>query len=102
MFQRTETPLQSDSQGSKITRIYSQWSRLPVKRSHEVTSGQLPVISDVENSVFKNFYCTKRFEISVGFRAVFDLRPHLVVDILNFDPFVMRVTDMEATIKLRQ
>ena len=36
------------------------------------------------------------------FRAVFDLRPHLVVDILNFEPFVMRVTDMEATVKLRR
>ena len=73
-----------------------------VKRSLEVTSGQLPVISDVENSVFKNFYCTKRFEISVGFRAIFDLRPHLVVDILNFDPFVTCVTDIDATVKLRR
>ena len=73
-----------------------------VKRSLEVTSGQLPVISDVENSVFKNFYCTKRFEISVGFRAIFDLGPNLVVYILNFESFVMRVTDIDATVKLRR
>ena len=33
------------------------------------------------------------------FRAIFDLRPHLVVDIVNFEPFVTRVTDMDATVK---
>ena len=44
---RTQKPLQSDSQGSKITRVYSQWSKQPVERSHDVTSGQLPVLSDV-------------------------------------------------------
>ena len=39
-------------------------------------------------------------EISGGiFRAIFDLRPHLVVDIFNFEPFVTRVTDMDATVK---
>ena len=42
-------------------------------------------------------------EISEGvFNAIFDLWPHLVVDILNFDPFVMRVTDKDATVKLRR
>ena len=41
-----------------------------------------------------------RRKISEGvFRAIFDLRPHLVVDILNFEPFVTRVTDMNATVK---
>ena len=33
------------------------------------------------------------------FRAVFDLRLHLVVDILNFESFVTRVTDVDATVK---
>ena len=42
-----------------------------------------------------------RREISRGvFRAIFGLRPHLVVDILNFEPFVTRLTDMDATVKL--
>ena len=41
-----------------------------------------------------------RREISAGvFKAIFDLRPHLVVDILNFVSFVTRVTDMDATVK---
>ena len=41
-----------------------------------------------------------RREISAGvFRVIFDLRPHLVVDILNFVSFVTRVTDMDATVK---
>ena len=41
-----------------------------------------------------------RREISRGvFRAIFDLRPHLVVDILNFEPFVTRVTDIDGTVK---
>ena len=41
-----------------------------------------------------------RREISAGvFKAIFDLRPHLVVDILNFESFVTRVTDMDATVK---
>ena len=60
---RTAKPLQSDSQGSKITGVYSKWSKWPVERSHGVTSGQLPVLSDVENFVLKNFYCTKRFAV---------------------------------------
>ena len=34
------------------------------------------------------------------FRAMFDLRPHLVVDILNCELFVTRVTDMDTTVKL--
>ena len=36
------------------------------------------------------------------FRAIFDLRPHLVVDSINFEPFVTRVTDMDATVKLAE
>ena len=41
-----------------------------------------------------------RREISAGvFKAIFDLQPHLVVDILNFESFVTRVTDMDATVK---
>ena len=48
-----------------------------MERSHGVTSGQLPVLSDVENFVLKNFYCTKRF--------------HLVVDILNFERFAWQI-----------
>ena len=41
-----------------------------------------------------------RREISGGvFRAIFDLRPHLVVNIINFEPFVTRVIDMDATVK---
>ena len=59
----TDCNLQSDSKGSKITRVYSQWSKQPDERSHDVTSGQLPVLSDVENIVFKNFYCAKRFAV---------------------------------------
>ena len=43
-----------------------------------------------------------RREISGGvFRAIFDLRLHLVVDILNFEPFVTRVTDMDAAVKIQ-
>ena len=34
------------------------------------------------------------------FRAIFDLRPHLVVDILNFEPIVTQVTIIDATVKL--
>ena len=30
---------------------------------------------------------------------VYTFRPHLVVDIFNFEPFVTRVTDMDATVK---
>ena len=42
-----------------------------------------------------------RHEISGQvFKAIFDFRLHLVVDILNFEPFVTRVTDMDATVKL--
>ena len=33
------------------------------------------------------------------FRAIFDLRLHLVVDILNFEPFVTRVKNLDATVK---
>ena len=33
---------------------------------------------------------------------VYTFRPHLVVDILNFDPFVTCVTDIDATVKLRR
>ena len=41
-------------------------------------------------------------EISGGvFRAIFDLRLHQVVDILKFEPFVKRVTDMDATVKFQ-
>ena len=36
------------------------------------------------------------------FRAVFDLRPNLVVNILNFEPFVTRVADMDATVEIFQ
>ena len=40
-------------------------------------------------------------EISRGvFRAIFELGPHLVVDILNFEPFVTRVINMDATDKI--
>jgi len=31
--------------------------------------------------------------------VIFDLRPHQVVDILNYEPFVTRVTDLDATVK---
>ena len=34
------------------------------------------------------------------FRAIFDLRLHLVVDIHNFEPFVTRVTDIDATVNI--
>ena len=38
-----------------------------------------------------------RREISGGvFRAILDLQPHLVADILNFEPIVTRVTDIDA------
>ena len=41
-----------------------------------------------------------RHEIPGGvFRAIFDLRPHLVFDILNFESFVTRLTDIDATVK---
>ena len=41
-----------------------------------------------------------RLEILGGvFRAIFDLRPHLVIVILNLEPFVTRVIDMDATVK---
>ena len=41
-----------------------------------------------------------RREISGGvFRTIFDPRFHLVVDIRNFEPFVTRVTEMNATVK---
>ena len=41
-----------------------------------------------------------RCEISGGvLRAILDLRPHLVVDILNFEPIVTRVTNIDATVK---
>ena len=40
-----------------------------------------------------------RREISGGvFKGIFDLRPHLVVNIVNFEPFVTGVTDMDATV----
>ena len=60
---RTEKQLQSDSQDSKISRVNYQWSENPVERSHHVTSGQFPVLSDVENLILKKFYCNKRFAI---------------------------------------
>ena len=34
------------------------------------------------------------------FKAIFDLQPHLVVDILNFEPIVTQVTIIDATVKL--
>ena len=43
---------------------------------------------------------TRREISGVVFRAIFDLRPHLVVDILNFEPFVTSVTDMNATVQI--
>ena len=45
--------------GLKKLHYISQWSKYPLERSHDVISGQLPVLSDVENLAFKNFYCTK-------------------------------------------
>ena len=77
---------------------------MPVERSHEVTSGQLPVLSDVENFVFKNFLLHQKIRREISgevFRTIFGLRPHLVVDILDFEPFVTRVTDLDATVKLQ-
>ena len=47
----------------KIICVYSQWSKYSIDRSHSVTSGLFPVLSDVENLVLKNFYCTKRFAV---------------------------------------
>ena len=40
----------------KITGVYSEWYKWPVEPSHGVISGQLPVLSDVEKFVLKNFY----------------------------------------------
>ena len=34
------------------------------------------------------------------FKGDFDLRPLLVVDIHNFDPFVTPLTDIDATVKI--
>ena len=51
--------------------------------------------------LFQKFWLHQKIrrEISGGvFRAIFDLRPHLVIDIVNFEPFVTRVTDMDATV----
>jgi len=42
-----------------------------------------------------------RREISGGvFEAIFDRRPHPVVDILNFQPFVTPVTNLDATVNI--
>ena len=52
--------------------------------------------------MLKNFllHQTIRLEISWGvLRAIFDLRPHLVVAILSFELFVTCVTDIDATVK---
>ena len=36
------------------------------------------------------------------FRAILDLQPDLVADILNFEPFVTNVTDMDATVNVNK
>ena len=73
----------------------------PVERSHDVTSGKRPVLSGFQ-FCFKKFLLHQqiRREISRGvFRAIFDLRPHLMVDIIDFERFVTRMTDKDATVK---
>ena len=45
----------------KIEYVYSPWSKYPTERPLLITSGLYPVLSEVENLIFKNFYCTKRF-----------------------------------------
>ena len=35
--------------------INAQLSEYPIERSHNVTSGLFPVLSDVESFIFKNF-----------------------------------------------
>ena len=56
---------------------------------------------------YMNFYNTSAFSIFLlslyksnqNNDFVYTFRPHLVVDIVNFEPFVTRVTDMDATVK---
>ena len=57
-----------------------------------ITSGLLPVLSDVEIFNFKNFYCTKRFAVKCQGESleIFCLRPHLVVEIFDLEPFVSK------------
>ena len=60
-----------DHNNSDITRIrtfkieyaYSPWSKYPTERPLLITSGLYPVLSEVENLIFQNFYCTKRFAV---------------------------------------
>ena len=90
---RKKKPLQSDSQNSKNIHALIL-NGLNSQLNYRMTS--LPV----------NFRFYRMLKISISkiflalFRVIFDLRHHLVVDILNFEPFVTRVTDMDATVKL--
>jgi len=43
--------------------VYSHWPKYPAERSHDVISGLFPVLSDVENFIFKKFCCTKKFDV---------------------------------------
>ena len=62
-----------------------------------VTSGQLPVLSDVENFVF---YCTKRFAMRFQGESLGRFSTSIEVDMLNFKRFITRVTDKDASVKM--
>ena len=81
--------LQSDSQDSKITPVYSQWSKKAswtiAWRHFRSTFGLFPVITAVKIFSLKNFIIPKDSPYNV--KEIFGLWPNLVVDILNFEPF---------------
>ena len=83
----------------KITRVYYQWSKKPLERSHEVTSGQLRFYRMLRISFSKIFIAPKNCREILGrvFRAIFELGD-LVDAILNFERFVTSVTDMDAIV----
>ena len=81
-----------------VTFVCSLWS----KYSIEGTS--LPVLSDVKNSIPKNFYCTKRFAVKFQSPWTYQpsLSPHLVGVIADFDPYVSLLTNKSASVKMVQ
>ena len=90
---RTKKPVQSDLQDSK--RYKSVLSMV------KIASWTIAWLHFRSTSGFQKILLHQkiRHQISEGvFRAIFDLRLHLVVDILNFEPFVTRVKNMDATV----
>ena len=78
----------------KFSEFWLEWSNFKLAVAKIVT---LLLSADfIKRAKFLLHQKISRENSKEVFRAILDLRPHLVVNILNCKPFVTRVTDMDV------